>query len=263
MTVAIVTGGSSGIGLETVKCLIEAGCKVYELSRRDFQMEKVCHKGVDVTDEVAVTLAIREIYEAEKKIDLLINSAGYGVAGAVEFTELADAKRQLDVNFYGVVNVTKAVLPYMRKAGKGRIVNVSSVAAVAPLPFQTYYSAGKAAVNSYTCSLANEVKPYGISVTAVMPGDIKTGFTRARVKNIAGDEAYGGRITKSIAAMERDEENGMNPESVGKYICAVALKKHVKPLYAIGAGYKAIWVLCMILPSVFKNWLMGILYGQI
>lgn len=261
MEIAVVTGGSSGIGLETVKALLIKGIKVYELSRRDFKFDGVTHMSVDVTSEEAVITAIKSVYQAEGKIDILINAAGFGISGAVEFTELQDAKRQLDVNFFGLVNATKAVLPYMREAKRGRIVNVSSVAAVAPLPFQTYYSVSKAAINSYTCSLSNEVKPFGITVTAIMPGDIKTGFTYARHKSDAGDEVYNGRISKSVAKMEHDETNGMDPAVAGRYICKIALQKNVKPIYSIGVVYKFLSVLCMILPVRVKNALIGKLYG--
>lgn len=261
MRIAIVTGGSSGIGLETVKALVDKGVKVYEFSRRDFTMEGVSHKSVDVTDEAAVISAVDSVYEETGRIDLLINAAGFGISGAVEFTELMDARRQFDVNFFGIVNVTKAVLPYMRQRESGRIVNVSSVAAVAPIPFQTYYSASKAAINSYSCSLCNEVKPFGITVTAIMPGDIRTGFTAARHKSDAGDDVYEGRISRSVAKMESDEQNGMEPSIAGRYICKIALQKNVKPLYSIGVVYKFLSVLCMLLPIRAKNALIGKLYG--
>ncbi len=198
---------------------------------------------------------------AEGRIDILVNCAGFGISGAVEFTEGADAKRQFDVNFFGMDNMTRAVLPHMRQAGSGRIVSVSSVAAVAAIPFQTYYSASKAAINAYVCALANEVKPYGVSVTAVMPGDIRTGFTDARKKSAAGDEAYGGRITKSVEKMERDERGGMEPSKAGAYVAKLALQPHVKPLYAIGFSYKCVCFLCDALPCRLRNRLIGMLYA--
>ena len=259
--VAIVTGGSSGIGRATAAALQRAGCTVYEFSRHDAGDPGIRHMGVDVTDEGAVNAAAAAVLEREGHIDIVVNCAGFGISGAVEFTEPADAKRQLDVNFFGMVNVNHAVLPAMRKAGAGRIVNISSVAAPAAIPFQTYYSASKAAINCYTCALANEVKPFGVSVTAVQPGDIATGFTDARKKSLAGDEEYGGRISRSVAGMERDERGGMKPETAGAYICKIALKKRVKPLYAIGIAYKGACFLCQILPCGQRNWLVGKLYG--
>lgn len=259
--VAIVTGGSSGIGRATAAALLRAGCTVYEFSRHDAGDPGIRHMGVDVTDEGAVNAAVSSVLEREGRVDIVINCAGFGISGAVEFTELADAKRQFDVNFFGMVNVNHAVLPAMRVAGGGRIVNISSVAAPAAIPFQTYYSASKAAINCYTCALANEVKPFGITVTAVQPGDIATGFTDAREKTMEGDREYGGRISRSVAGMEKDERGGMKPETAGAYICKVALKKRVKPLYAIGTAYKGACFLCQLLPCGPRNWLVGKLYG--
>ena len=260
--VAIVTGGSSGIGRCTATALAQSGCVVYELSRRDIPLKGVKHLNTDVTDETSVIAAINQIAQEQGKIDIVVNCAGFGISGAVEFTELLDAKRQFDVNFFGMVNVNKAVLPYMRRNGGGRIVNISSVAAVAHIPFQTYYSASKAAIESYTCCLANEVKPFGISVTCVQPGDIATGFTNARRKSAAGDDIYNGRISRSVAGMEKDEQNGMRPETAGKYIAKIALRKNVKPIYTLGMGYKCLSVLCKILPCRLRNWIVGLLYAQ-
>ena len=259
---ALVTGGSSGIGLCTAQALRDVGCIVYELSRRDFSCDGIHHLSVDVTNEQAVQAAIAHVAAETGKIDVLVNCAGFGISGAVEFTALSDAKEQFDVNFFGMVNVTKAVLPLMREKGGGRIVNISSVAAVAHIPFQTYYSASKAAIESYTCALANEVKPFGISVTALQPGDICTGFTAARKKTIAGDDVYGGRIARSVAGMERDEQKGMSPEFAGNYIAKIALQKRVKPIYTVGFGYKCLSVLCKVLPCRLRNWIVGLLYAR-
>lgn len=259
--IAIVTGGSSGIGRCTAAALRDAGCKVYEFSRRDLPLEGVVHMGVDVTSEDSVHRAVAQILEAEGRIHILVNCAGNGISGAVEFTPLQDAKAQFEVNFFGMVNMNKAVLPVMRGQGGGRIVNISSVAAVAHIPFQAFYSASKAAIDSYTCALANEVKPFGITVTCVQPGDIRTGFTDARHKSAAGDDVYGGRISKSVSGMEKDEENGMAPETAGKYIAKIALKRKVKPLYALGFVYKGASVLCKLLPCRVRNWLIGLLYA--
>lgn len=260
--VVLVTGGSSGIGLCTAGALRDAGCIVYEFSRREHTMDGVRHISVDVTDETAVRNAVKQITQAEGSIDIVVNCAGFGISGAVEFTELSDAKRQFDVNFFGMVNINRTVIPIMRRGGGGRIVNVSSVAAVAHIPFQTFYSASKAAIESYTCALANEVKPFGITVTAAQPGDIRTGFTDARKKSVDGDEVYGGRISRSVAVMERDERGGMSPEFAGRYIAKLALKKNVKPIYTVGVGYKCLSLLCKILPCRIRNWIVGLLYAR-
>lgn len=260
-SVALVTGGSSGIGRCTAAALRDAGCVVYEFSRREHTGEDIRHISVDVTQEAAVRSAVERIVQEAGGIDIVVNCAGFGISGAVEFTSLADAKRQFDVNFFGMDNVTRAVIPVMRCRGGGRIVNVSSVAAVAHIPFQTYYSASKAAIESYTCALANELKPFDITVTAAQPGDIRTGFTDARKKSAAGDAVYGGRISRSVAGMEKDERKGMSPEFAGRYIAKLALKRSVKPIYTVGFGYKCLSLLCKLLPCRFRNWIVGLLYG--
>ena len=260
--VVIVTGANSGIGRCAAKSLKDSDCMVYDFSRRDITVDGIKHIRVDVTDENNVISAVKEVYEKEGRIDIVINCAGFGISGAVEFTSLEDAKSQFDVNFFGMVNVNKAVIPLMRENGGGRIVNISSVAAVAHIPFQTYYSASKAAIESYTCALANELRPFNITVTAVQPGDICTEYTQARKKTIEGHDVYNGRISKSVAGMERDEQKGMKPEVAGKYIAKIALRNKVKPIYAIGASYKFVCILCKLFPCRFRNFVIGQLYAK-
>lgn len=260
-TVAIVTGGSSGIGLAAARALRDRGLTVYVLSRRPFSEKGLHHLCCDVADEHQCVETVQTVLRKAGDLDLLVNCAGFGISGAVEFTEPADAKKQMEVNFFGAVNMTRAVLPHMRERGNGKIVNISSVAAPAAIPFQAYYSASKAALNAWTAALANELRPFGVTVTAIQPGDIKTGFTAAREKSVAGDEAYGGRISKSVARMERDEQNGMDPAKAGAYIAKIALKEHPKPVYTVGFSYKAICVLLKLLPSRLANWAIGKLYA--
>ncbi len=260
--VAIVTGGNSGIGKHTAMALYDMGCIVYEFSRRNISSENIIHITCDVTDEKTVEAAVNEVASKEGRVDILVNCAGFGISGAVEFTDLESAKKQFDVNFFGTINVTKAVLPVMRESGQGRVVNISSVAAVAHIPFQTYYSASKAAIESYTCALANEVRPYGITATAIQPGDICTPFTQARAKSFEGDDVYGGRISRSVAGMEKDEEKGMSPEFAGRYIAKIALRKNVKPIYAIGLSYKFLSTLCKVFPCRIRNSIIGMLYAK-
>ena len=182
--VALVSGGSSGIGLEVARGLAAAGCLVFEMSRREQgpDIPNVMHIQADVTDEERVKQAVDEIAVAEGSVDILVNCAGFGISGAFEFNSDAEARRQIAVNVFGMANLIRAAVPYMRRQGWGRIVNISSVAAETPIPFQSWYSASKAAINSLTMALANELKPFGIGVCAVMPGDIRTGFTAARAK---------------------------------------------------------------------------------
>ena len=178
--VVVITGGTSGIGLEAAKALVAQGCKVYELSRRGEGADgRIAHIQADVTDEGQVQAAVQEIADREGRIDVLINNAGFGISGAVEFTETADAQRQFDVNFFGMVRMNKAVIPVMRRQGGGRIISMSSVAAPIAIPFQTYYSASKAGIIGMTKSLARELASKGINVNAVAPGFIETDMTKA------------------------------------------------------------------------------------
>lgn len=260
MKTAVVTGGSSGIGLAAVRALAENGWKVFELSRHGTGTEDAVHICCDVSDENSVNEAFAQI-SADSVPDLVLNCAGFGISGAVEFTDLREAKRLFDVDFFGTVNVNKAAIPSLRETG-GKIINISSVAEPVPIPFQAFYSAAKAAISSYTMSLANELRPFGISVCAVLPGDIKTGFTAAREKNTGGDELYGGRISRSVSRMEKDEQNGMPPETIARVIVKIARKKRVRPLYTAGFSYHLITFLIKILPSSLANRIIGSLYSK-
>ena len=260
--VVILTGGSSGIGRATTQLLRQQGCTVYEFSRRPAPGDP-WHMGVDVTDGAAVKAATDEVFEREGRIDILINNAGFGISGAMEFTDPADAHRLMEVNLFGMDNAIRAALPHMRGARSGRIVNISSVAGVFAIPFQAWYSVSKAGVRALTMALYNEVAPFGIQVTSVMPGDIRTGFPAAREKRVEGDGLYGGRISASVAKMEKDEQKGMRPEDAAKAIARVALKKgRVKPFYAIGLSYKCLVLLDGLLPCRAVRWLLYRLYGK-
>lgn len=260
--IVFLTGGSSGIGLQTALALKNAGCTVYEMSRKNADHPGIFHLSGDVTKPETIRAAVDAVLEKEGRIDILVNNAGFGISGAIEFTTPEEARKQMDVNFFGMVNVCAAVLPHMRAAGAGRIVNLSSVAAPIAIPFQAFYSASKAAINAYSQALANEVRPYGVTVCAVMPGDIRTGFTAAREKQARGDEAYGGRIARSVAKMEHDEQTGMDPAKAGAYIAGLALRRSVKPLYAIRADYKFFVMLSRLLPVRTLSWLVYQLYAK-
>lgn len=262
MLTAIVTGGSSGIGRACAAALAAQGCRVYEISRHEKPQSNVSHITADVTDEAAMLSAAAEVYAQSGHIDILVCCAGYGISGAVEFTALEDAKRQLDVNFFGTVNAVKAVLPYMREAGRGRIVCTSSVAGAIPIPFQTYYSVSKAAINAYIRALRCEIKPFGITACAVMPGDINTGFTAAREKSPAGDGEYQGRIARSVAEMEKDEQNGGTPDAAGRFLARRAMQRSVKPLYTIGLKYQLFNAIAALMPKRLLGWCVYQLYAK-
>lgn len=260
--VAIVTGGSGGIGRCTAAELRASGCTVYELSRREKPSEGIIHISADVTDEAQVRAAIDEVVAREGRIDILVNNAGFGISGAAELTDTHDSHAQLELNVFGTDNVTRAVLPHMRAQGGGRIVCMSSIAGICPIPFQLWYSVSKAAIIAYVLALQNEVKPFNISVCAIMPGDIASGFTDARRKSGAGDDVYSGRIERSVAVMEHDERTGMSVEYAGRFVAKYALKKSSRPLVAMGAAYKGAAVLVKLLPRQTSNWLVGKIYAK-
>lgn len=261
--VVLVTGGTSGIGEAVVRNLAEKGCTVYECSRRaEGTVPGAKHLSCDVTDEAQVQAAVDKVVAEAGRIDVLVNNAGFGISGAIEFTESADAKKQFDVNFFGLVNMNHAVLPVMRKQKSGRIVDISSVAAPIAIPFQAYYSASKAAILSYSLALLNEVRPFGIKVVTILPGDIKTGFTAAREKSIAGDDIYGGRISRSVAVMEHDEQNGIDPADAAEVIVKQALTRRPKTVCTIGSSYKLFVLLSRLVPYNPMYRIVGMIYGK-
>ncbi len=261
MKIAVITGGSSGIGRAAAKAFSRGGFRVYELSRSGKSDGEIIHITCDVTDGNSVSEAFAYIYSEEKRLDVLVNNAGFGISGAVEFTDLEQAKKQFNVNFFGAVCCTKEAVKYMKKGSGGTIVNVSSLAAELSIPFQAFYSASKAAVNSLTLACANELRQFNIRVCAVMPGDVKTGFTAAREKSTEGDSEYSGILKKSVSVMEKDEQNGMSPERIAEKIYSLALKKRPKPLSTVGLQYKAFAFLSKVLPIRTVNYIIGMIYA--
>lgn len=259
-SVAIVTGASSGIGFAVCQMLVEKGYKVYGVSRRGTVPEGAVGISAEVTDEEAVRAAFAGVFEKEGRIDLLVNNAGFGISGPIEFTSAEDAKRQLDVNFYGQFFCAKAVLPYMREQKSGRIVCTSSIAAAMAIPYQAFYSASKAAVSSMALALRNEVKDFGIKVAIVMPGDASTGFTDARKKDSSGDSVYVKNVS-AVKAMEKDERGGMMPKQVASVIVKAACVKSPGPYFIAGGKYKVFNFLFKILPARLDYWIIGLMYS--
>ena len=260
--VAVVTGASSGIGLATAKMLAEKGVKVYGLAYNDFEAKEFEYIKFNVTNMEQIEEILKGIFEKEGRIDYLVNCAGMGISGSVESSPNEQIKKIFDVNFFGTVNMCKATIPYMRKNNFGHIVNISSVAGELPIPFQTFYSATKASVESFTAGLSMEVKPFGIKAVCVLPGDTKTGFTAAREKNESDDKSYGSRVEKSVGQMEKDEQHGMTPESVAKVICKALFKKNPKPINVVGFKYKFFLFLSKILPKRFAYWILYKMYAK-
>ncbi len=268
MQTLIITGGSSGIGKATASLFAERGWRVFELSRSGAPDRANNHSGkgsithvkCDVCDEASCKKAIEEVLTQTDHIDVVISNAGYGISGPIEYTTIADAEHQMDVNFMGAVRFTQAVLPQLRRQGYGRIIYTSSVAAQLPVPYQAFYSASKAAINAMALALANEVRAFGISVSVMMPGDVSTGFTDARNKSTAGEEIYRS-AHKAIANMERDERAGMQPEQMAKLFYHIATCHSPRPQYVGGFLYRVLCFLDRILPKRLVNWIEHKLYS--
>lgn len=260
MKTLVITGASSGIGKATAELFAARGYKVYNLSRHGESTPQIVHIPCDVTDEEQVQQTIRQIIGQEGRIDVLVSNAGCGISGAIEFTASAEMEHQMRVNFFGTVNVVKAVLPYMRQQQSGRIVLMSSVAAVLPIPYQAFYSASKAAVNAYGLALRNEVAEFGIRVSVMMPGDVQSGFTKAREKNIQGTDVYT-HLQNAVATMERDEQNGMSTMAIARKLWRIAGRRCPAPLYTAGVQYHLFVFLERVLPKRLSNWIVRLLYS--
>ena len=257
--VCVITGASKGIGRECAELFSSKGFTVYNLSRTPSGLDGVADILCDVTDEESVKRALESVDKAEGKIDAVIANAGFGISGAIEFTDDADARRQFDVNFFGVFHTVKNSIPYLRKT-KGRVIAVSSAAAIFSIPFQSFYSASKSAVASLMCAVANEVRSFGIPAGYVQLGDVRTSFTASRKKDHKGDDVYGGIITRSVEKMERDEQGGMSPVTVAKKIFKLTKNSRMPLKTTVGASYKFLVFLSKILPLSLQNFIIGKMY---
>jgi NAD(P)-dependent dehydrogenase (short-subunit alcohol dehydrogenase family) len=165
---------------------------------------------MDVDDEASVRAGVAGVVREHGRLDAVVAAAGWGVAGAAEFTGMEDARAQLETNFWGCVRLVQAALPQMRAQRAGRIVLVSSLGGVIGIPFQAYYTASKFALEGFGEAVAYEVAPFGIHVTLVQPGNVATDFTASRRMSTDSDTdgIYAEAMTRAVTAMERDEANG-------------------------------------------------------
>ena len=210
----LITGASSGIGLETARQLMHKGVRVYACSRRGGIAEKakngigeIIPMKMDVNNEADVQQVISTILVENDQLDAVICNAGDGIAGAVEDCSEEEIRQQMETNFFGAVKTIQACLPVFRKQKHGKIMLTSSVAAIVPLPYQSFYSAGKSAVSIFMQALSMEVKQFGIQCCTVFPGDTKTEFTASRKyaeKALSSDSVYAQTMKKSVGKMEKD-----------------------------------------------------------
>lgn len=258
--VVIVTGASSGIGLEASKMFYNAGDKVICMSRNakgEFGDLVEC----DISSSESVKRAIDYVIEKYGRIDVLVNNAGMGISGAFETQDIEDIRKQFDVNLIGSIQMMQAVLPYMRKNGGGRIINTSSVASRVGIPFQSFYSASKSALDTVSFALQAEVKEFNIKITNVLPGDTKTGFTKNRIKQDESKaDVYSSKMVRSVETMEKDEQNGMSPKDIAKTIYNVSLKKNPPLFVVVGFKYKMLTLGIKLLPVKLVNKVIGKMY---
>jgi NAD(P)-dependent dehydrogenase (short-subunit alcohol dehydrogenase family) len=212
--VILVTGTSSGFGRAIAQALHARGDTVFGTSRRPAGSEAPFPQlALDVGDEASVQAAVQAVLERAGRLDAVVNNAGGGLAGAIEDTSVAEAQAQLDTNFFGVHRVVRAVLPHFRARGQGRVVTLGSLGGLVPIPFQAFYCASKFALEAYCQALRIEVKPFGVQVCLVEPGDFATGFTghrRLAAAAARADGPYAQRLERALAVMVRDEQS--NPE---------------------------------------------------
>ncbi len=272
MRTVLLTGGSSGIGLETAKILMDKSYRVYSASRKgggEAQKSKVSDGEIipvalDVNDETAIAKIIQQIIDKNGELYAVISNAGNGIAGSIEDTAPDEAKYQLETNFFGSVKVIQACLPQFRKQGFGKIIAVSSVAGLIPIPFQAFYSAGKAALLILMDALTMELKPFGIQCCSILPGDTKTEFTSARVytkqsKNT--ESAYFKLMNTAVGKMEKDEMNGMSPKIIAQNIVSQIERKKMKTRVVPGLQYKAICLISSLLPNGLRIKLINAVYS--
>ena len=260
--VVLITGASAGIGKASAELFLSRGYTVYNLSRSASPVSGIENIAADVSDREAVKAAVSGIIKSRGRIDILINCAGFGISGAAEDTEDADIKRIFDVNFFGAVYTAQCVVPHMREKARGRIINVSSVAARLAIPFQAFYSASKSALCGFSEALRLEVLPFNIKTTAILPGDVKTEFTLSRKKNKYNNPAYGKRVENSVSRMEKDESNGLPASVIARQIFRLTKKRNPPARVTGGRLYAVLLFLTRFLPNRLIEALIGGLYGR-
>ncbi|HVA09282.1 MAG TPA: SDR family oxidoreductase [Acidimicrobiales bacterium] len=235
--VVVVTGASTGIGRSVADRLHRDGWHVIGASRRGTGPEGGWTPvTMDVDDDRSVTTVLDSVIGTHGSIHALVACAGWGLAGPVEQTQIGDAKAQLETNFWGAVRVVQSVLPIMRRQAAGRIILVSSIGGVIGIPFQAFYSASKFAMEGYGEALAYEVAPFGIHVSLVQPGNVRTDFTgsRRKVNPPEGDNPYARTCGKAVELMERDEASGVPPEDVSAVIAKLLGDKRPRRRVSVG-----------------------------
>jgi len=234
--VALVTGASSGIGRAAAEALQGAGFRVFGTSRRAVAEKPrgVTMLSCDVTDDRSVTKLVEEVMASAGRIDLLVNNAGIGLLGAAEESSTTQAQALFDVNVFGVIRVTNAVLPVMRRQGKGRIVNLSSVLGLIPAPYSALYASSKHAIEGYSESLDHELRTLGVRVVLVEPAYTRTSFEENIVRPDQVLDIYDAARAGINVILQKAIEKGDAPEVVASTILEAATAPMPKRRYAAG-----------------------------
>ena len=265
--VLLITGASSGIGKACAEYMARKGFIVYGTSRgntENISSEKVRMLKMDVTDLNSVRIAVQHIISEQGGIDILVNNAGVGIGGALELATQEEIMLQMNTNFMGTVNVCSAVLPYMRSARKGHIINISSLAGVMGIPFQGFYSASKFAIEGYSEALSFEIHKFNIHISLIEPGDFHTGFTANRLISKATKENsdYGIYFEKVMAVAEKEELAGCKPEKIAKLMYRIIMSPHPKFRYKSGNMLQVGFAKATkFIPYRFYQFLLRFFYG--
>ncbi|WP_106831803.1 3-ketodihydrosphingosine reductase [Parabacteroides pacaensis] len=252
--VILITGASSGFGRISALTLAKEGHIVYGTSRKECTSgnEGIKMLVMDVTSPESVEAAVDLIIKQQGRIDVVINNAGIGISGALELITREESNLQMDTNFMGTVYVCNAVLPLMRKARRGKIINISSIGGMIAVPFQGFYSASKFALEGYSEALALEVAPFNIQVCLVEPGDFRTGFTMHRqISSVTLEhEDYRDAFVRTMGVIEQAEQAGANPEKLAKTLCK--LVRASRPAFRTKVG-----PIGQVAIATCKGWLPG------
>lgn len=257
--VAFVTGASTGIGFETAIKLAAHGFTVYAGARRIEKMEPLKAHGVnvvalDVTDEESMSAAVGAVIAAHGRVDVLVNNAGYGSYGSLEEVELAEGRRQFDVNVFGLARMTQLVLPAMRASGRGRIINVSSIGGQMYEPLGAWYHATKFAVEGLSDSLRLELKPHGIKVSIIEPAGTQTEWGAISGESLLATSGRGpymdqARVVAAALASTDGSAMSTHPDVIADAIVHAATSARPKTRYPVGKGARAILLLRRLLPD--------------
>jgi NAD(P)-dependent dehydrogenase (short-subunit alcohol dehydrogenase family) len=255
--VVLITGASSGVGQSTARLLSQNGYKVFGTSRNPAGTAGIANVkmlALDVTSDDSVAACVKVVANDTGRIDVLVNNAAYELAGALEEISIEEAKAQFETNFFGVMRMVKAVLPYMRHQKQGQIINVSSLSGVSSIPFMGIYSASKFALEGYTDALRIEVRPFNIHASLTEAGFLKTPMMNKRQVSAAQLKEYELRRQRAFTAIRDQEQKAPGAELVSQTILRIITSKKPRLRYLIGAQAKVATRLQRFLPEAAYEW---------